>query len=135
MTDIQELIRNIRAWQSAAEEYEAACAEAEMVCDPIFYTSTPRKREAIKALDEIAMSLIHDAHNDDVLNMLITLADEVEQTHKRVRSLRITIWEIERDAKYALDFLGKADYEHAASMVNLTVNSIKDALEIDRTRE
>lgn len=76
---VQDLIAKIRIWQTAAARYDEACEEARQINDGKHYPSSPGRRAAIKALDAHAMELIHDVHNEAVLEMLVTLADEIER--------------------------------------------------------
>ena len=58
-----------------------------------------------------------------------------EQLEKRVKSLRITLWETERDARTALKLLGIKNYENVGNMCELIAESVNDALKIDTERE
>lgn len=77
--NVNELITSIRTWQKLSDRYTAACEETRQRNDGKSYPSSPERRTAIKALDDHAMELIHDVHNDDVLAHLVALADEVER--------------------------------------------------------
>lgn len=133
--NVSELITSIRTWQELSDRYTAACEETRQRNDGKSYPSSPERRAAIKALDEHAMELIHDVHNDAVLEMLVTLADEIERQKKRVQSLRITLWETERDANTALKLLAVKNYENVANLCELIALSVNDALKIDTERE
>lgn len=133
--NINELIANIRTWQALSDRYTAACEEARQINDGKHYPSSPGRRSAIKALDDHAMELIHDVHNDAVLEMLVTLADEIERLQKRVQSLRITLWETERDANTALKLLKIKNYENVGNLCELIALSVNDTLQIDKERE
>ena len=133
--DVQQLITAIRTWQSLSTKYEDACEETRQRNDGKSYPSSPARRSAIKALDDHAMELIHDVHNEAVLEMLVTLTDEIERKKKRVQSLRITLWETERDANTALKLLKIKNYENVGNLCELIALSINDALKIDTERE
>lgn len=76
---VSELITAIRTWEKLSNSYDEACEEARQINDGMHYPSSPARRSAIKALDAHAMELIHDVHNDAVLEMLVTLANEIER--------------------------------------------------------
>ena len=88
--DVNETVKKIRAWQAAAAKYDEACEEARQINDGMHYPSSPGRRAAIKALDAVAMEMIHDVHNDDVLETFVTLADEIERLQKKVKRLNKT---------------------------------------------
>lgn len=126
--NINELIAAIRAWQAAYAAYRAAVEEAPN-------KMTPRRREAREVLDVAAMGVTLDEHNDHVLAVFVALADECERLSKRAQSLRITLWETERDARTALKLLEIKNYENVGNMCELIAESVNDALKIDTERE
>jgi len=60
---------------------------------------------------------------------------EIERLKKRIVSLRITLWETERDAKTALKLLKVKSYENVGNLCELIAESVNDALAIDKERE
>lgn len=86
--NVNELITSIRTWQKLSDRYTAACEETRQRNDGKSYPSSPERRTAIKALDDHAMELIHDVHNDAVLEMLVTLADEIERLQAKQEAIR-----------------------------------------------
>lgn len=60
---------------------------------------------------------------------------EIERLKKRIVSLRITLWETERDAKTALKLLKAKNYENVGNLCELIALSVNDALAIDKERE
>lgn len=60
---------------------------------------------------------------------------EIERLRKRIQSLRITLWETERDARTALKLLKIKNYENVGNLCELIAESVNDALKIDTERE
>lgn len=129
--NISELITAVRAWQAANAAYRAAWEESP-------HSVTTNRRTAIAALDEAAIAVTLNVHNDEVLAAFVALADECERfqasaaaQNRRARALRTTVWESSRDAKTASAFLQKKDYERAELILELIRTSNEDALKFD----
>ena len=78
-----------------------------------------------------ARTRAHQHHTSEAEDLKL----EVQRLRKRIESLRITLWETERDARTALKLLKIKNYENVANMCELIAESVNDALKIDTERE